>query len=65
MVLLYVERGEKMKTPRTNRDEVRKNTFTVTATKAEKEAVRSAADKAGLSISSWVRMIIAEKINQK
>ena len=54
-----------MKTPRTNRDEVRKNTFTVTATKAEKEAVRAAADKAGLSISSWVRMVLNEKINQK
>ena len=54
-----------MKTAKTNRDEVRENTFTVTATKAEKEAIRKMANQNGLSMSAWVRMVLAEKINQK
>ena len=54
-----------MKTPNKNRDEVRENTFTVTATKAEKEAIKKAANKAGLTLSAWVRMVLNEKINQK
>ena len=54
-----------MKTAKSNRDEVRENSFTVMATKAEKEAVQKMADKSGLSMSAWVRMVIAEKINQK
>jgi predicted HicB family RNase H-like nuclease len=54
-----------MKTPRSNRDEVRENSFTVLATKAEKEAIQKMADKNGLSMSAWVRMVINEKINQQ
>lgn len=54
-----------MKTAKVNRAEVRENSFTVTATKAEKEAVQKMANQSGLSMSAWVRMIIAEKINQK
>ena len=54
-----------MKTPKSNRDEVRENSFTVMATKAEKEAIQKMADKSGLSLSAWVRMVLNEKINQK
>lgn len=54
-----------MKTPRSNRDDVRENSFTVMATKAEKEAIQRMADKSGLSMSAWVRMVINEKINQQ
>lgn len=54
-----------MKTPKSNRDEVRENSFTVTATRAEKEAIKKAADKIGLTMSAWVRMVLNEKINQK
>lgn len=54
-----------MKTPKANRDEVRESTFTVTATKAEKEAIQKMANKSGLTLSAWVRMVLAEKINQK
>jgi predicted HicB family RNase H-like nuclease len=54
-----------MNKPKSNRSEVRENTFTVTATKAEKEAIQNAAYKSGLSTSAWVRMVLAEKINQK
>lgn len=53
-----------MKTAKTNRDEVRENSFTVMATRAEKEAYKKTADKSGLTLSSWVRMILNEKINQ-
>lgn len=54
-----------MKTARSNRDEVRENSFTVMATKAEKEAVRKMADKSGLSMSAWVRMVLNEKLERK
>ena len=54
-----------MKTPKSNRNEVRENSFTVMATKAEKEAIQKMADKSGLSLSAWVRMVLNEKINQR
>ena len=54
-----------MKTAKSNRDEVRANTFTVTATKAEKEAYSKRSHQIGLSLSAWVRMVLNEKINQK
>lgn len=52
-----------MKTPKANRNEVRESTFTVTATKAEKDAIREAANKSGLTMSAWVRMVLNEKLN--
>lgn len=54
-----------MKTRKSNRDEVRENTLTVPMTRAEKEAIQREAGKMGLSMSSWVRMVLAEKFNQK
>ena len=54
-----------MKTAKANRDEVRENTLTITATRAEKEAIKKAANKIGLTMSAWVRMVLNEKINQK
>ena len=54
-----------MKTAKTNRDEVRANSFTVMASKAEKEAYMQESNKMGLSLSAWVRMVLAEKINKK
>ena len=53
-----------MKTAKSNRDDVRENSFTVTATKAEKEAIQKMAHKKGLTMSAWVRMVINEKINE-
>lgn len=53
-----------MKTARSNRDEVRENSFTVMATKAEKEAIQRMADKSGLSMSAWVRMVINKELNK-
>ena len=54
-----------MKTAKTNRDEVRENTISVPMTKEEKEAVKNASSKIGLTMSAWVRMVLAEKINRK
>jgi predicted HicB family RNase H-like nuclease len=54
-----------MKTAKSNRDEVRENTFTVATTRAEKEAIQRMARQSGLSMSAWVRMVLNEKINQK
>lgn len=54
-----------MKIAKSNRDEVRENSLTITMLKTEKEAVAREAAKIGLSMSAWVRMILAEKINQK
>lgn len=54
-----------MKTPKANRDDVRETTFTVTVTRTEKDAIQKAAAQSGLTMSSWVRMVVAEKINQK
>ena len=54
-----------MKTPKANRGEVRENTLAILLTNAQKEAVESEANKVGLSMSAWARMVLAEKINQK
>lgn len=55
----------RMKTPKANRDEVRGNTLAVLLTDAQKEAVEKEANIAGLSMSAWTRMVLAEKINKK
>ena len=54
-----------MKIAKSNRDEVRENTLTVPLSRIEKKSVQEAANKLGLSMSAWVRMVLAEKINQK
>lgn len=54
-----------MKIAKSNRDEIRGNTLAILLTDAQKEAVEKKANKAGLSMSAWARMVLAEKINQK
>jgi hypothetical protein len=54
-----------MKTAKSNREEVRANNLSIPMTKEEKDAVRSASAKCGLTMTSWARMVLAEKINQK
>lgn len=54
-----------MKIANTNRDEVRENTLSIPMSKAEKEAVKNTANKCGLTMTAWARMVLAEKINQK
>jgi antitoxin component of RelBE/YafQ-DinJ toxin-antitoxin module len=54
-----------MKTPKVNRDEIRGNTLAILLTDTQKEAVEREANKMGLTMSAWARMVLAEKINQK
>lgn len=54
-----------MKTPKSNRDEVRENSFTVMATKEEKKRLVEEAHKMGLSLSSFVRMITNEYFEKR
>lgn len=54
-----------MKTAKSNRDEVRENSLCVLLSAPEKKAVEKEANKMGLSMSAWARMVLAEKINQK
>lgn len=53
-----------MKTPKEDRKTVRTSTFTVPASEEEKDAIKRMADKHGLTMSAWVRMVILEKMNQ-
>lgn len=52
-----------MKTPKANRDEVRDSTFTVTVTRSEKQTIQDMANRSGLTLSAWVRMVLVDKIN--
>ena len=54
-----------MKKAKSNRDEVRENTLCVLLSASEKEAVEREANKMGLSMSAWARMVLAKEINRK
>lgn len=54
-----------MKTKKINRDEVRQENLSIPMTKGEKDAIQYEASRKGLTMSAWVRMVIAEKINEK
>ena len=54
-----------MKAPKVNRDEIRGNTLAILLTDTQKEAVEREANKMGLTMSAWARMVLSEKINQK
>ena len=53
-----------MNKPKENREEVRNNFFAVAVNNAEKKAIKKESNKMGISMSAWVRMVIAEKINR-
>ena len=54
-----------MNKPREDRESVRSDTFTVSATRAEKEAIMKMASNSGLTMSAWVRMVIRKEIDKK
>lgn len=54
-----------MKMPKTNRDEVRANTFTVCCLEKEKKQIEEAARNMGLSLSSFVRLVLNSHFEQK
>ena len=49
-----------MKTPKSNRDEVRANSLVIPMNKEEKEAVKKAADNMGISMSAFARLILKD-----
>lgn len=53
-----------MKTPKANREEVRSKTLCISMTKEERESVRKVAQNAGLTDSSWARMILNKEIEK-
>lgn len=53
-----------MKTPKKNREEVRSKTLCISMTKEERESVRKVAHNAGLTDSSWARMILNKEIEK-
>jgi hypothetical protein len=54
-----------MKTAKNDRTAIRGNTLAILLTDSQKEAIEKESNKAGLSMSAWARMVLAEKINQK
>lgn len=54
-----------MKTPKANRDEIRGNRLTIMLTDAQKNFVEREANKLGVTMSTWARMALNEKINQR
>ena len=54
-----------MKTPKTNRDEVRSSQFTVLSTAEEKANIDKAAHEMGVSRSTFVRMVMKEYLRKK
>lgn len=53
-----------MKTARLNRGNVRSEDLMIKMTAGEKNAVMREADKAGLTMSAWVRMVLNERISK-
>lgn len=49
-----------MKIAKSNRNEVRENTLCVPMSKEEKQAVQSAADEMGVSMSAFARMVLKD-----
>ena len=54
-----------MKTPMQNRDAVKNESLIISVSKNEKEAIKDAADELGLTMSSYVRMMIAQSMKAK
>ena len=54
-----------MKTPKTNREEVRNNSITILTTAEEKAKIEKAAHEMGVTRSTFVRMEMKEYLNKK
>jgi hypothetical protein len=49
-----------MKTPKSNRDEIRANSLVIPMTREEKEAVEKAAADMGIAMSAFARMVLKD-----
>ena len=54
-----------MKTPRTNREEIRENSLTVPMNREEKEQVKRAAENMGVPMSAFVRIVLKDFIKKE
>ena len=54
-----------MKTPMSNRDEIRENSLTIPMSAEEKERLRIEAKSKGLTMASFARLILKEKMEGK
>jgi hypothetical protein len=54
-----------MKTKKANQNEVKDASLVILLTKEQKEAVAKEAEKMGLTQSTWARLVLIEKINNK
>ena len=53
-----------MKTPTSNRNEVRENSLTVPMTRIEKEQIKKSADNMGVSMSTFARIALKDYIKK-
>jgi hypothetical protein len=53
-----------MKTPKANRDEVRENSLTIPMTMGEKDAVRKAAERQGMSMATYARFVLNNSVRE-
>lgn len=54
-----------MKTPMSKRDEIRENSLTIPMSAEEKERLRTEAKSKGLTMASFARLILNEKMEGK
>jgi hypothetical protein len=51
-----------LKTPKTNREEVRENSLTIPMTKGEKDAIRKVAERQGMSMATYARFVLNNSV---
>lgn len=54
-----------MKTAKINRDEVKSETITFPYERPKKKKLQERADKMGISMSAYIRLVLNEKIDQE
>lgn len=54
-----------MKTAKINREEVRSSSIVIPVTEAEKSAVQEEANKLGITLASFARMVLREHLSKK
>ncbi len=53
-----------MNKPKSNRDDVRKNSLTIPMTKGEKDAIRQAAEWQGMSMATYARFVLNNSVKE-
>jgi hypothetical protein len=53
-----------LKTPKSNRDEVRENSLTIPMTRGEKDAIRQAAERQEMSMATYARFVLNNSVKE-